>query len=168
MPIDGPLLLAGCGKMGGALLRGWMARGLRAEQAFVVDPQAPPALSEELGIACLEAPPEGLRPEVVVFAVKPQMMAEVVPGYRALPAAGDPVPLRSPPAPRSASSSAQLGAEAAVVRAMPNTPAAIGRGISVLVANGQVSAAQRFLAETLLERRRRGRLGRGRRRCSIR
>jgi pyrroline-5-carboxylate reductase len=96
-----------------------------------------------------ELPPD-LNPEVVVFAVKPQQMAEVAPQYRrfAKPdtlflsiAAGTPIRFFEE----------RLGSRAAVVRAMPNTPAAIGRGITVACPNARATAAQAELARALLE-----------------
>ncbi len=151
--LDGPLVLAGCGKMGGAMLAGWLARGLPASQVVVQDPGPPPdvrAFLDEHGIAispvlgALERPPS-----VIVVAIKPQVMDEVFPALarRAGPgtlvlsiAAGKPL----------ASFEAHLGVGAAVVRAMPNTPAAVGRGITVCCPNRYVTAEQKTLCAELL------------------
>lgn len=153
----GPLLLVGCGKMGGALLQGWLQQGLAAANAMVVEPALDPARIElPAGVSALKSNaelPEGFAPEVVVFAVKPQVMGEVIPAYAQYAgnddkqgaaflsiAAGTPIRFFE----------GVLGAEAAIVRVMPNTPAAIGRGISVLCANGNANAAQKELCGALM------------------
>ena len=147
------LLLVGCGKMGGAMLRGWLARGLAPAHAVIVEP-TPAGLEELTGrgvrlLATSEAIPADFRPDVVVLAVKPQMMDGAIAGYARFTrpetlflsiAAGKTI----------AYFQRHLGPAAAVVRAMPNTPAAIGRGISVAVASRPVTAAQRALADALL------------------
>jgi pyrroline-5-carboxylate reductase len=146
-PITGTVALAGAGKMGGALLTGWLAGGLPPRQVTVIEPQP----SDEIralaksGLALNPATPAPVA--ALVVAVKPQMFGEVGPGLRALVGpdtlvvsimAGVPI----------AAIAARCGG--AVVRAMPNTPAAIGRGMTVAVAAGNVSAAQRALADQLL------------------
>ena len=79
------LVLAGCGQMGGAMLRGWLASGAAA-RFVVVEPEGPPSsLARTAGIAwhrTADELPSGLRPDAVVFAVKPQVIDAVVPGYR--------------------------------------------------------------------------------------
>jgi pyrroline-5-carboxylate reductase len=143
----------GCGKMGSAMLEGWHESGIAAGGVFVVEPQGVPggkAGAEVTVVSDAADLPSGLAPEVVVFAIKPQHMAEVVPHYRryAKPgclflsiAAGTPIRFFQE----------ALGAEAAVVRAMPNTPAAIGQGITVICPGARTTAAQTALAKTLLE-----------------
>jgi pyrroline-5-carboxylate reductase len=146
------LLLVGCGKMGGALLRGWRERGL-AQRYVVVEPG--PGGGEFAGnrdvtlAAAADALPPELRPGAIVLAVKPQAMATVLPAYRRFVA--DDVLFLSIAAGKTLGFFArQLGDQAAVVRAMPNTPAAIGRGIAVLCANAAVGKTQRHRAEALL------------------
>ncbi len=150
---EGRLVLVGAGKMGGAMLEGWLARGLAARQVVVLEPAPDDALlarSGETGLA--------LNPDidtigdarVVVLAVKPQVMEEVVPGLRQL-VKSSPVFLSIAAGRTVASLARHFGAGAAIVRAIPNTPAAIGRGISVAFANRSVSAAQRGLCQTVLE-----------------
>lgn len=151
-----PVLLVGCGKMGSALLAGWLARGTAGPDApvFVVEPNATStaAFATAPGVSVVadagQLAPD-ITPPVVVFAVKPQAMDDVVPDYRRFVspatvflsiAAGRPI----------AYFERRLGAAAAVVRTMPNTPAAVGRGISVACANREVAAAQRELCGTLL------------------
>ena len=87
--LAGPLLLVGCGKMGGALLHGWLRRGLAATDAFVVEPDA--GIRERIraqhgvhALAAAEALPADLQLRALVFAVKPQAMAGVLPAYRGL------------------------------------------------------------------------------------
>ncbi|MEM7169352.1 MAG: pyrroline-5-carboxylate reductase [Pseudomonadota bacterium] len=147
------LLLIGCGKMGGALLQGWLAQGLDPTKAVVIEPN-PEALlgmgSKTLRhITDTQMPPGDFMPSVVVFAVKPQMMGAALPLYRAYVreacvflsvAAGTTI----------ASMTAALGDNAAVVRAMPNTPAAVGRGMTVLAANANASTGQRDLCQALM------------------
>jgi len=138
--------------MGGALLRGWRERGL-AQRYVVVEPG--PGGGEFAGnrdvtlAAAAEALPPELRPGAIVLAVKPQAMATVLPAYRRFVA--DDVLVLSIAAGKTLGFFArQLGDRAAVVRAMPNTPAAIGRGIAVLCANAAVGKTQRHRAEALL------------------
>jgi pyrroline-5-carboxylate reductase len=153
MKLDGPLLLVGCGKMGGALLDGWLARGLEAGSAAVVEPFPAGAVAvAEKGVLVVGDAgqlPAGFVPAVAVLAIKPQQMESALPAYRAMSgngavflsiAAGKPIGFFE----------AALGADAAVVRAMPNTPAAIGRGMSVLCANANVSGDQRAVCGELM------------------
>jgi pyrroline-5-carboxylate reductase len=147
------LLLVGCGKMGGAMLRGWLARGMRPGNAVAVEPQAE-ALGDLAGSGIVHvtqaaAIAKDFSPGVLVLAVKPQFMDEAIDHYARFIrpellvlsiAAGKTIDYFR----------RHLGAKAAIVRAMPNTPAAIGRGISVAVADKPVTKAQRDLADTLL------------------
>ncbi|HEV2334279.1 MAG TPA: pyrroline-5-carboxylate reductase [Stellaceae bacterium] len=147
----GTLILVGCGQMGSAMLRGWIARGA-ARRFFVVEPAgAPSALADATGVTFFSAAddlPADLEPDAVVFAVKPQVIDAVVPAYRRWVrpqtlflsiAAGTTI----------AGIGRHLG-EAAIVRCMPNTPAAIGRAITVACPNPRVSTAQRALCDALL------------------
>jgi pyrroline-5-carboxylate reductase len=144
------VLLVGCGKMGGAMLAGWLRAGM-IDRADVVEPtseQVPedPAVFRHDGV---EDVPADARPDIVVFAVKPQVTDIVVPPYRRF--AGPGTVFLSVAAGRTiAYFRDRLGADAAVIRVMPNTPAAIGRGASVLVATDNVDAAQRVLAGRLM------------------
>lgn len=153
LKIDGPLVLAGAGKMGGAMLAGLLARGLDPKLVHVQDP-APPedvasllaryGIAAEATLASIAAPPS-----VIIAAVKPQMMDAVFPALASM--AGPDTLILSIAAGRSiASFEKHVKAGVAVVRAMPNTPAAIGRGITVCVANSAVTAAQRELCNELL------------------
>ena len=130
-----PLLVVGGGKMGGALMAGWISRGIPAAGIFVVEPNLDnaSALVRDLGVTVAAAaddlPPDFL-PELVMFAVKPQVMADVVPAY--LPFAGPATVFLSIAAGTPIALFEDcLGEVAAIVRVMPNTPAAVGRGASV-------------------------------------
>ena len=144
-----PILLVGCGKMGGALLAGWRERSV-AQQFVVVEPAMPagassPGVTVHAGPASL---PQDLAPAAIVFAVKPQSLAAVAPAYRRFAGAA---PFLSIAAGKTLAFFARaLGPSAAVVRAMPNTPAAIGRGIAVACASRTVDAASRALCDRLL------------------
>jgi pyrroline-5-carboxylate reductase len=147
-----PLVLVGGGRMGSALIAGWLGRGLHPTAIMVAEPDADAAsrikqLNPEITVT---ASLEGLRrdPAVVVLAVKPQTMAAVLPDAAAFPRA---LFLSIAAGKTLASFAAVLGEDAAVVRAMPNTPAAIGKGVSVCVPSPTVTEAQRALCTTLLE-----------------
>lgn len=148
------LLLAGCGKMGGAMLTGWQAQGVPAENIFVVEPHTDTAqnLRDAHGVTvCGDTAdlPDDLKPDVVILAVKPQVMDTVVPAYARFK--GSAVYLSIAAGRTLGSFEALLGTDAAIVRAMPNTPAAVGRGITVGCPNAPVSPPQRTLCQTLLE-----------------
>lgn len=153
MSLNGPLLLLGCGKMGGALLAGWLDRGLPAEEVTVIEPQAD-AVADFTRRGVLHVPsPDQVEPEllpkIVLLAVKPQMMEAAVPPLARL--VGPQTAFLSIAAGKTvASLTALLAPGAAVVRAMPNTPAAVGRGMSVLYANAEVAASQRALCAELM------------------
>lgn len=139
------LLLIGCGKMGTALLAGWIARGLAPTDAYVIEADtAQHDRIRAMGVA-VAATPDTLAgnysPTTVVFAVKPQNMDSVVPAYARF---ADAALVISIAAGKSiAYYERLLGARSAIVRVMPNTPAAVGRGMSVCVANAHVDTAQR-------------------------
>ncbi len=151
--LHGPLLLVGCGKMGGALLSGWLARGVREDQVRVVEPALEPSRTQMPdGVAVVADAAElagDLAPEVIVLAVKPQAMAEVLPHYARF-AGPDTVYLSIAAGTPIRTFEAAFGPTAAIVRVMPNTPAAIGRAMSVLCANGPVADGQRALCGELM------------------
>jgi pyrroline-5-carboxylate reductase len=153
MRLDGPLLLVGCGKMGGALFAGWLERGLDAASVTVVEPVAAAAESAAARGARVIGEAAGLAPDfapaVVLFAIKPQQMMAALPAYRALARPGT-VFLSIAAGTTIGVFAGHLGPEAAIVRAMPNTPAAVGRGMSVLCANEAASEAQRALCGDLM------------------
>jgi pyrroline-5-carboxylate reductase len=151
--MDRRVLLIGFGNMGQALARGWLERGLAPESLSVVDPSAAAlAVARALGIdGAAEIDAAALRerrPSVIVFAVKPAQLDAAL--RAAAPAPGaEPLFVSIVAGKPIASISAVLGA-AAIVRAMPNTPAAIGRGMTVMTASERVAAEQRTLADELL------------------
>lgn len=150
-----PLILAGAGKMGGALLEGWIAKGLKPQSIIIVEPDAASrdAHASRHGVKALAHPAAlaaDLQPDVIVLAVKPQVMDTVVGNYAHFVATG--AAFLSIAAGKTIRGfEEKLGANAAIVRAMPNTPAAVGRGISVLYANRNVSEAQRRRCQELME-----------------
>jgi pyrroline-5-carboxylate reductase len=147
----GTIVLVGCGQMGSALLRGWLKSGA-ASRFVVVEPAgAPEVLAPSPRVdAHRDASElsEGLAPDAVVFAVKPQIIDAIVPAYRRF--ARQATVFMSIAAGTTIANLARHLADAAIVRVMPNTPAAIGRAISVACANSRVSPEQRQLCEVLL------------------
>jgi pyrroline-5-carboxylate reductase len=153
MTMQGPLLLVGGGKMGSALLRGWLAAGLSPRDAMVIEPQPEAqAAITEFGSTPLADPAAlaaDFTPRIVLLAVKPQQMEAALPAYRRFARPGT-FFLSIAAGKTIGYFERHLGAGTAVVRAMPNTPAAVGRGISVACANAAVSAPQRAMATALL------------------
>jgi pyrroline-5-carboxylate reductase len=140
------LVLLGCGKMGSAMLAGWLARGLSPKSVWVIDPH-PSEWLRGTGVQInADLPPH---PAIVIVAVKPQMMGAALPTLAAMGngatlfisvAAGTPI----------ARFEEVLGAQTPIVRAMPNTPAAVGRGISAIVGNAHAGTSGLEAAESLL------------------
>ena len=151
--LAGPLLLVGCGKMGGALLQGWLARDFRPPTPMRSSPMRPAAaIRGRHGVVALAEPkmlPTELAPRAIVFAIKPQAMAGVLPAYETVARSGA-VVLSIAAGTGIARFEAAFGAATPVVRAMPNTPAAIGQGVTALVANRHVSADQKALCSALM------------------
>lgn len=141
------LVLLGCGKMGSAMLAGWLATGLPASSVWVLDPH-PSDWLKATGVHINAGLPPS--PAVALIAVKPQMMGDALPAMAALGnsstvflsvAAGTPI----------AAFEQALGAQSPIIRAMPNTPAAIGRGITALVGNSHATSEDLDLADHLLQ-----------------
>ncbi len=137
------LVLVGCGRMGGAMLRGWLAGGLQPGAVTVIDPNLAPEWQDK-GLRVNAPLPEN--PAVLVLAVKPQMMAGVLGTAPALAktlvisvAAGTTI---------ATFETAFPGLP--IVRVMPNTPAAIGKGISAIIGNGAATPADLDLAQALM------------------
>jgi pyrroline-5-carboxylate reductase len=147
--IEGPLVLAGAGKMGGAMLSGWLAQGLDPMKVTVIEPQP----SNEIraltakGVRLNPASGNASAAATLVIALKPQTFREAGPMLKQCSATATLV-VSIMAGTTIASISEVCGGS--VVRAMPNTPAAIGRGITVAVAAQNVSAAQRAVADALL------------------
>lgn len=140
------LVLLGCGKMGSALLQGWLAQGLPADAVHVIEP-APSDWLQGTGVHLNGTLPAA--PAVALLAVKPQMMGGALPALQALGGGGT-LFVSIAAGTSLASIEAALGAGTPVVRVMPNTPAAVGRGISALIGNGFVAAEGLALARGLM------------------
>jgi pyrroline-5-carboxylate reductase len=147
---DGTLVLVGAGKMGGAMLEGWHRLGLKFDNIVALEPQPAPEIIT-LGQRGLRINPalDTIAATALVIAVKPQVAPEVVASLAPL-VRPDTVAISIMAGRPLAFLQKLLPAGTALVRAMPNTPAAIGRGITVAVPDARVSAAQRQLADTLL------------------
>ena len=149
----GPILLVGGGKMGGALLAGWLKHGVAPSDIIVVEPdqKAAAELRERYRVTVRDTMPETLErpPTLVLFAVKPQVLPTVSPPYKRY--VGPETAFLSIAAGKTIGFfERHLGPDAAIIRAMPNTPAAVGRGITVLYANGATSEEQMSFCETLM------------------
>ena len=147
---SGRLVLLGAGKMGVAMLDGWLARGLDPRKLTVLEPQ-PVKSVKALTRRGLALNPKGkaAAASAIVIAVKPQSAPEALPALA--PHIGKATLALSIMAGRTLDFlESALPRETAIVRAMPNTPAAIGRGITVACPNAKVSARQRKLASDLL------------------
>lgn len=151
MSLPASLVLVGAGKMGGAMLEGWLKLGLDPAGVTIIDPGAGPAMTA----LCAEKgmrlnPPAGsiAAPEVMLLAIKPQMLESAAPGLASIP--GPNTVLISVVAGKTIDDLTARIPVKAVIRAMPNTPAAVGRGITGAVANEAVTQAQRAQADALL------------------
>lgn len=150
--LSGSVALLGAGKMGGALLEGWLKLGLPATSAVVLDPhissEAAAALSAKG--ALVNPPLDAMAPpRVLLLAIKPQVAPDVLPQVARI--VGGKTLVVSVMAGRTiAFMEAIFPKGTAIVRSIPNTPAAIGRGVSVAVANGAAGSEDRALASALL------------------
>jgi pyrroline-5-carboxylate reductase len=145
-----PILLVGCGRMGGAMLAGWRERGLSASVA--VDPAPTAAALAGADLRVIPGPdgiPADFVPAAVVLAVKPQNAADTLPAYARF--VGSAVFLSIMAGRTIAGVADLLGPKAAIVRAMPNTPAAVRQGITVACPSPGVTEPQRALCDTLLQ-----------------
>jgi pyrroline-5-carboxylate reductase len=152
IPLTGTLVLVGAGKMGGALLEGWLKSGVDPEKFVVLDPFASDDMKSLLSrykVSLNPAVSSIGSVEVVLIAVKPQMMEEVLPPIVSL-GASKPLILSVAAGKTIASFERHFGKAAAIIRTIPNTPASIGRGITAMLANPNVSARQLQLARELL------------------
>jgi len=145
--ITGTIVLAGAGKMGGAMLTGWLAGGLNAEQVFVLEPHPSDDIKALAAKGVRLNPRPAIAAETLVVAVKPQTFREAGPMLK--PFVGVSTLVVSIMAGTKISALEEV-CGGMVVRSMPNTPAAIGRGITVAVPAKNVSAAQRATADALL------------------
>lgn len=148
------LVLVGGGKMGSAMLAGWLKGSLAPSEVVVVEPFDTFAadLSERFGVTTVSSAddiPDSAAPETIILAVKPQIMDEALPAYARFADKGA-VYISIAAGKTIAYFEKYLGTAAAIVRAMPNTPAAVGRGITVACPNANVSGAAKDWADTLL------------------
>jgi pyrroline-5-carboxylate reductase len=141
------LVLLGCGKMGSALLKGWLADGINAKSINIIEPNPTKWLKKIPEINLNKKLPEA--PAVVVLAVKPQMMKEALSKIKKMRdtetiflsiAAGSTIHMFE----------AELGADSKIIRAMPNTPASVNKGITALIGNNSTTEADIALSEKLL------------------
>lgn len=143
------LFLLGCGKMGSAMLQGWLGQDVSPQTIWVLDPK-PSAWLQDLaaqGLNLNAGVPEA--PAIALLAVKPQIMGDALGAVTGLGggatlilsiAAGTPI----------RAFEAAFGSDTPIIRAMPNTPAAIGQGITAITGNLAATEAHLALAETLL------------------
>lgn len=141
------LVLLGCGKMGSALLAGWLARGVAAGSVTVLEPHPSDWLR---GTGVHLNTPLPAAPAVVVLAVKPQMMGAALPALAAL-GNGATLFVSIAAGTTLAKLAEVLGHRTPIIRTMPNTPAAVGAGVTALVGNDVTNAAQMALASALMQ-----------------
>ncbi|MCF3640740.1 pyrroline-5-carboxylate reductase [Rhizobium sp. TRM95111] len=149
---SGPIVLVGAGNMGGAMLAGWLKSGVEGSSVLVIDPGPSPAMAKLIadnGVRHETGAPDGLKAGVLFLAVKPQVIDTVLPPLKGL-VGSDTVVVSVAAGKTLANLSAHLG-EAAMVRAMPNTPAMVGRGVTGAYANAAVSPRQRDFVHALLK-----------------
>jgi pyrroline-5-carboxylate reductase len=135
--LKGTLVLAGCGKMGGAMLEGWLKAGADPKKIAAIDPKPPQEVVDLLHKHSIRHNPPIASitdTEVIVVAVKPQVMDEVLPNLVPLKSS-KPLILSVAAGKTIATFAKYFGADASIIRTIPNTPAAIGRGITAMCAN---------------------------------
>jgi len=150
--MDFTVTLVGAGNMGGAMLRGWLANGMKPEQVVVIDPSPSPSMSGFLSdesIAC-KSSAEGLpATNVLLVAVKPQMMEKVLPGLA--PIVGASTVIVSVAAGTKLETLVEPFDDPAAIRVMPNTPSLVGRGMSVGCSNAKATALHRQQVGQLMQ-----------------
>lgn len=140
------LVLLGCGKMGTALLSGWLAAGLPPTSVWVLEPH-PTDWLQASGVHVNQGIPPA--PAVALLAVKPQMMGAALPSLQAL-GNGKTLVVSIAAGTSIATFEQVFGPATPIVRTMPNTPAMVGRGITGIVGNAHAGAADLALAEALM------------------
>lgn len=148
MPLTVPITLVGCGQMGRAMLRGWLTRGIKPASVTVVESNASAAaeIEREFSVTARTDPPAGLS-GIVLFAVKPQVMQDVLAQYKNL--VGNEVLIVSVAAGKTLAFYESALGEVPVIRAMPNLPGLIGKGVTGLVKNSGVTPTQVMQAEKI-------------------
>lgn len=155
MSIDKKILLVGGGRMGSALVSGWIESGIEAANIAVIDPDDKQleALQEKLSVQGAAAPnklKDSFKPDIIVLAVKPQAMDKVAPLYKVFSDESS-VFLSIAAGKNLKYLESKLGGDAAIIRAMPNLPATVRQGITVMVSNDSVSSDQRDVCSLLME-----------------
>jgi pyrroline-5-carboxylate reductase len=152
MAFPSSTLLFGAGKMGGAMLEGWLAQGLPPASLTVIDPMPSDsikALAAKHGFALNPTAPKGPF-AVIVLAIKPQMLEAAAPALKGL-YDGSSLLVSVLAGKTMADLAGRLPGLTAIVRAMPNLPASVGRGVTGAATNAAASKDQRQLADTLLK-----------------
>ncbi|WP_337268942.1 pyrroline-5-carboxylate reductase [Oryzifoliimicrobium ureilyticus] len=147
----GPIVLVGAGNMGGAMLSGWLKSGVAGGSVIVVDPAPSATIMQtinEAGASHMTALPEDFKANILFLAVKPQIMEAALSPLKS--AVGPDTVVVSVAAGKTISFMESHLGDAAMVRAMPNTPAMVGRGVTGAFANSRVSSAQRQSVHSLL------------------
>lgn len=145
----GRLVLVGAGNMGGAMLHGWIARGLSPKKITVIEPKPGKAVKALTRRGLTLNPKKPVKDcAALVIAIKPQVAPEILPPL--VPLAGKAMVLSIMAGRTIGFLEPMFSRGAAIVRAMPNLPASIGRGITVAAANRKTSKRQRSLATDLL------------------
>jgi pyrroline-5-carboxylate reductase len=151
---ENPLLLIGAGNMGGAMLTGWVKAGLKEDAVIAVDPRGQETIRSSLGLQKIEVlehlvdyDPSRV-PRLIVFAVKPQFMADVFQAAHSIPL-GNTLLISVAAGKRIETFEEKFGKSFPIVRIMPNTPAAIGKGISAIFGNRAASDQDLDNAEEL-------------------
>ena len=148
MNLKNELVLVGCGKMGSAMLEGWLSSGISPDRVWILEPHPSARLLDlqALGLHLNDGLPA--KPDLCLLAVKPQMMKEALPQLRAIKG-GSTLYLSIAAGVSLETLTTELG-HSPIIRAMPNTPAAIGRGITALTGNALVTKENMKLSEALL------------------
>lgn len=144
------ILMVGCGKMGTAIVEGWLASGIKASSIRVIkkNPNEPITIGNE-SIQCIDSVASlDITPDIIMFATKPQIMPDILADYKEL--AQNALSISVAAGKTLAFFENYLGTDAAIVRAMPNLPATIQQGVTVATANKRTSSIQKELTEKLL------------------
>lgn len=145
LTLPGPLWLVGCGNMAGAMLRRWLDAGLKASQLTVIRPSGTPSAQ---GVRVVTGPPEGEQPALVLLGIKPQKLDEVAPLYATLVGRGT-ILVSILAGVEQGTLRRHFPSARAIVRAMPNTPVALGKGATSLYSE-EASGSDRVVVERLM------------------
>lgn len=152
LEVPGTIVLVGAGNMGGAMLSGWLKSDVPGPSILILDPnlsEGMKALAEKDNVRTAPTPPEGLKAAILFLAVKPQVMDAVLAGLTSL--VGPETVVVSVAAGKTIANLRHHLGDVACVRAMPNTPAMIGRGVTGAYASEGVTETQRALVHALLK-----------------